>query len=63
MDISFVNIVLTLWAVTATTLLFFAMRKQRAETRDKSSQSQCTYTSVRGSEKPRFLELPEFSQG
>ena len=31
--------------------------------RDASSQSQCTYTSVRGSNQPRFYVLPEHSHG
>ena len=31
--------------------------------RDASSQSQCTYTSVRGSNHPRFYVLPEHSHG
>ena len=31
--------------------------------RDKQSQAQCTYTSVRGSNHPRFYALPEHSHG
>ena len=31
--------------------------------RDKQSQAQCTYTSVRGRNHPRFYALPEHSHG
>ena len=31
--------------------------------KDKQSQAQCTYTSVRGSNHPRFYALPEHSHG
>ena len=32
-------------------------------TAEKKSQSQCTFTAVRGVQSPRFQVLPEFSQG
>jgi hypothetical protein len=35
---------------------------ERAQTQEKASQSQCTYTSLRGVRDPRFLVLPESSQ-
>ena len=55
------NLLLVLWAAGATAWLVFL--KTRSRVADKATQSMCTYTGVRGSEKPRFSLLSEFSQG
>ncbi len=40
-----------------------ARRIKGGETADKTTQSQCTYTFVRGVRSPNFQVLPEYSQG
>ena len=40
-----------------------ARRIMGGETADKTTQSQCTYTFVRGVRSPSFQVLPEYSQG
>ena len=58
-------VVLLAWALTATTLLFakVIMNPQpkpiKRDVQEKKTQSQCTYTSLRKVENPRFQVLPE----
>ena len=47
----------------ATTLLVERATQTERSTREVASQSPVTYTSLRGVAQPRFLPLPEHSQG
>ena len=66
-----IAILVVLLTVAGTVIVKLVKRKEtrctqtqtELHTSEKASQSQCTYTSIRGVNEPRFQVLPDRSQG
>ncbi len=58
--ISSTSVALLVWALIATALVAVKYRTVGPKTKDKQSQSQCTYTSVRGVVNPRFQLVSDY---
>ena len=69
MDVIAILVVLLTIAVTVIVKLLKRKETRNTQTQtemytsEKASQSQCTYTSIRGVHEPRFQVLPDRSQG